>query len=53
MDIGELVATTTAFSLVSPFAEFIFFGSIRTLKRMIDQRSLCPCNKRNTNAKTI
>ena len=53
LDIGGLVAQTTALSVVFPVLEYFLFWFIRHVKRMIDQRSLCPCDKKKTNAKTI
>lgn len=53
LDIGTLIAETTVINIVAPLAEFIVFWLIRQLKRMIDQRSLCPCDITKTRAKTI
>lgn len=53
LDIGTLIAETTAINIVAPLIEFFFFWCIRHLKRVIDQRSLCPCDNTKTRAKTI
>lgn len=53
LDIGTLIAETTAINIVSPVLEFILFWGIRHLKRMIDQRSFCPCDSSRTRAKSI
>lgn len=53
LDIGKLITETTLFNIVSPVLEYLLFWLFRYLKRMYDQRTCCPCNKRNTNAKTI
>ena len=53
VDIGNLIAETTAINIVSPLVEFLFFWSIRHIKRIIDQKAICPCDNRNTRAKTI
>ena len=53
LDIGGLIAQTTALNIVFPLLEYLMFWFIRHVKRMIDQKSLCPCDKRKTNAKTI
>ena len=53
MDIGPLVAQTAFLNIGFPILEYLFFWGIRHVKRMIDQRSLCPCDKRRTHAKTI
>ena len=53
LDIGILVTETTVLNIAGPLVEYLFFWFIRHLKRMYDQRSLCPCKRQNTNAKTI
>ena len=53
MDIGSLVAQTTAINIIFPLVEFLLFWLIRHLKRMIDQRSCCPCDRKKTRAKSI
>lgn len=53
LDIGSLIAETTAISIFSPTIEALTFYGIRILGRCVDQRSCCPCNKKNTNAKTM
>ena len=52
-DIGSLVATTTATNIVFPLIEFAGFLLIRVVKRCVDQKTVCPTNKYNTNAKTM
>ena len=52
-DIGALIAETTLINVIAPTAEALAFYGLRLLGRAIDQRTCCPCDKRNTNAKTI
>ena len=53
LDIGILVTETTVLNIAGPLVEYLFFWFIRHMKRVYDQRSLCPNKKQNTNAKTI
>lgn len=53
LDIGTLVAGTAVINMMSPQIEFVFFAGLRLLKRMIDQKTCCPCNKRNSKSKTV
>ena len=53
LDIGTLIATTHILNIVAPLLEYLLFWFFRHLRRMYDQRSCCPCNRRKTNAKTI
>ena len=48
-----MIAETTAIGLVFPILEALVFLGIRILKRCIDQKTPCPCNKQNTRATTI
>ena len=53
MDIGALVAQTTAIGLVFPLLEFVVYGGMRILSRCLDQKTCCPCNNANTKTTTI
>lgn len=53
LDIGALIAETTVINIFAPTIEAFCFYGLRLLGRVIDQRSCCPCNNRNTNATTI
>ena len=54
LEIGSLIAQTTFISIFFPIIEFgVFWLATRHLKRCMDQKSCCPCNKKNTNAKSI
>ena len=53
VDIGRLIVETSFINIVFPLFEYMLFWFFRHLRRMVDQRSCCPCNKQNTNAKTI
>ena len=39
--------------MVAPIVEYFFFFIIRFVKRIFDQKSLCPCDKYKTTSKTI
>ena len=47
------MADTLLINIISPLAEFVVFLGIRLLKRCLDQKSLCPCDRRNTRTRTI
>jgi len=50
LDIGNLIAETTAINIFAPTIEALVFTGLRILKRCIDQRTLCPCDKHKSNA---
>ena len=52
-DIGVLVASTTAVNSVASIIEFACFLGMRVVKRCLDQKTCCPCNKHNTRAKSM
>ena len=52
-DIGSLIAETAVLNIVFPMIEFLVYLAIRHLKRILDQKSLCPCDKYKTRARTI
>ena len=53
LDIGNLIAETTFINIFAPTIEAVVFTGIRILKRCLDQKSLCPCDKHKSNAQNI